>query len=382
MQFPTAANRALGFYLHVPYCTTRCGYCDFNTYTNVEFEPGVSRATWVDTASREIEIARRNLVDAPEISTVFFGGGTPTLLPARDLVQALQKLKLEFGIAADAEITTEANPDSVDREYLQELHEGGFNRISFGMQSAVPHVLSVLDRTHTPGKAAEVVQQAAEVGFAHINLDIIYGSPGESLADLETSLNAVIGTSVDHISAYALTLEAGTKMAAQVKRGEVTMPDDEVLADMYALLDDSLAAQGFDWYEVSNWAKAGGHCQHNLNYWRNQNWWGVGPGAHSHVNGMRWWNVKHPSAWTSQVLPGNVPVAEFENLTESEIELENLMLGIRLRTGLDAQNFSPELVQGLLADGLLDADAKTAGTLRLTRKGRLLADIVIRTLSS
>jgi putative oxygen-independent coproporphyrinogen III oxidase len=382
MDFPSAANRALGFYLHVPYCTTRCGYCDFNTYTNVEFEPGVSRSTWVDTANREIDIARKSLVGAPEISTVFFGGGTPTLLPAADLVKALQKLKSEFGMAEDAEITTEANPDSVDRDYLEELKAGGFNRISFGMQSAVSHVLDVLDRTHTPGKAAEVVQTATEVGFSHINLDLIYGSPGESLADLTQSLDSVIGTSVDHISAYALTLETGTKMAAQVKRGELTMPDDELLAEMYALIDDSLSAQGFEWYEVSNWAKPNGHCQHNLNYWQNQNWWGVGPGAHSHVNGMRWWNVKHPSAWTAQVLSAKVPVADSENLTSTEIDLENLMLGIRLKTGIAARDFQPQLIRDLLSDGLLDPEAEAAGTLRLTRKGRLLADVVIRTLSA
>ncbi len=285
-----------------------------------------------------------------------------------------------FGFVSNPEVTTEANPDTVDEAYLTKLLAGGINRISFGMQSAVPKVLQVLDRTHTPGKAAEVVAAAHQVGFKHINLDLIYGSPGESLDDLQTSLNSVLDTPVDHVSAYALTLESGTRMAAQVRRGELVMPDDSMLADMYHLVDEQLYSFGFEWYEVSNWARENGECQHNLHYWKNHDWWGVGPGAHSHVNGQRWWNVKHPSAWTGQVMAGELPVAESEKLDSEAVQLEKLMLGIRLRDGLPADQYDQSRIQNLVADGLLDADAATAGQLRLTRTGRLLADTVIRTL--
>lgn len=379
MQFD-AAGRKFGVYLHVPYCTTRCGYCDFNTYTTLEFEPGVAAATWLQTASREVDLAANALINPPEISSVFFGGGTPTLLPAADLVGALKKLQETFGMDSAAEVTTEANPDSVDLSYLQELRAGGFNRISFGMQSAVPQVLQVLDRTHTPGRAAEAVEWAAQAGFEHINLDLIYGSPGESLADLETSLQSVFNTPVDHVSAYALTLEPGTRMANQVKRGELQMPDDSFLAQMYELVDDYLNAQGFEWYEVSNWARPNGHCQHNLNYWQNQNWWGIGPGAHSHISGNRWWNVKHPANWTHKLTAGELPIAELEKLDATAIELEELMLGIRLKSGITVDGYNDIKIKQLISDGLLNAAAYETGRLELTRTGRLLADLVIREL--
>jgi oxygen-independent coproporphyrinogen-3 oxidase len=379
MQFD-AAGRKFGVYLHVPYCTTRCGYCDFNTYTTLEFEPGVAAATWLQTASREVDLAANALINPPEISSVFFGGGTPTLLPAADLVGALKKLQETFGVDSAAEVTTEANPDSVDLPYLQELRAGGFNRISFGMQSAVPQVLKVLDRTHTPGRAADAVEWAVQAGFEHINLDLIYGSPGESLADLETSLQSVLNTAVDHVSAYALTLEPGTRMANQVKRGELQMPDDSFLAQMYELVDDYLNAQGFEWYEVSNWARPNGHCQHNLNYWQNQNWWGIGPGAHSHISGNRWWNVKHPANWTHKLTAGELPIAELEKLDATAIELEELMLGIRLKSGIKADGYNDIKIKQLISDGLLNAAAYETGRLELTRTGRLLADLVIREL--
>ncbi|WP_086810209.1 radical SAM family heme chaperone HemW, partial [Streptomyces reticuliscabiei] len=298
-----AADRPLGFYLHVPYCATRCGYCDFNTYTATELRGtgGVlaSRDNYADTLVDEVRLARKVLGDDPrEVRTVFVGGGTPTLLAADDLVRMLRSIRDEFGLAADAEVTTEANPESVDERYLATLREGGFNRISFGMQSAKQHVLKVLDRTHTPGRPEACVAEARAVGFDHVNLDLIYGTPGESDDDWRASLDAVLGAGPDHVSAYALIVEEGTQLARRIRRGEVPMTDDDVHADRYLIADEVLGAAGYDWYEVSNWATSeAARCLHNELYWRGADWWGAGPGAHSHVGGVRWWNVKHPGAY-------------------------------------------------------------------------------------
>jgi putative oxygen-independent coproporphyrinogen III oxidase len=298
-----AADRPLGFYLHVPYCATRCGYCDFNTYTATELRGSggvlASRDNYASTLIDEIRLARKVLGDDPRpVRTVFVGGGTPTLLAADDLVRMLGAIRDEFGLAADAEITTEANPESVDPAYLAALREGGFNRVSFGMQSARQHVLKVLDRTHTPGRPEACVAEARAAGFDHVNLDLIYGTPGESDDDWRASLDAAIGAGPDHVSAYALIVEEGTQLARRIRRGEVPMTDDDVHADRYLIAEDRLSAAGFSWYEVSNWATSdAGRCLHNELYWRGADWWGAGPGAHSHVGGVRWWNVKHPGAY-------------------------------------------------------------------------------------
>ncbi|MDI1453867.1 radical SAM family heme chaperone HemW, partial [Streptomyces sp. ATE26] len=308
-----AADRPLGFYLHVPYCATRCGYCDFNTYTATELRGtgGVlaSRDNYAGTLTDEVRQARKVLGDDPrQVRTVFVGGGTPTLLPAADLVTMLAAIRDEFGLAPDAEITTEANPESVDPAYLAALREGGFNRISFGMQSARQHVLRVLDRTHTPGRPEACVAEARAAGFEHVNLDLIYGTPGESDDDWRASLDAAIGAGPDHVSAYALIVEEGTQLARRIRRGEVPMTDDDVHADRYLIAEETLSAAGFDWYEVSNWATSeSGRCLHNELYWRGADWWGAGPGAHSHVGGVRWWNVKHPGAYAAALAEGRSP---------------------------------------------------------------------------
>ncbi|SPE49709.1 Oxygen-independent coproporphyrinogen-III oxidase 1 [Streptomyces netropsis] len=384
-----AGARPLGFYLHVPYCATRCGYCDFNTYTASELRGSggalASRDNYADTVAEEIRLARKVLGDDPRpVETVFVGGGTPTLLPAADLVRMLAAIRDEFGFAEGAEITTEANPDSVDPRYLAELREGGFNRISFGMQSARPHVLQILDRTHTPGRPEACVAEARAAGFEHVNLDLIYGTPGESDDDWRASLSAAIGAGPDHVSAYALIVEEGTQLARRIRRGEVPMTDDDVHADRYLIAEEMLTAAGFDWYEVSNWATTeAGRCRHNELYWRGADWWGAGPGAHSHVGGVRWWNVKHPGAYAQALSEGRSPGAGREVLPEEDQRVERILLELRLLDGCPLSLLKPAgaaAAARALADGLLQAGPYEEGRAVLTLRGRLLADAVVRDL--
>jgi putative oxygen-independent coproporphyrinogen III oxidase len=386
---PTAPG--LGVYLHVPFCTVRCGYCDFNTYTAAELGGGASQASYVDTALTELRLADRVLAQAGRarpVSTVFVGGGTPTVLPAGDLVRFLGEVVRTWGLEPGAEVTTEANPDSVTPESLQALADGGFTRVSFGMQSAVPHVLATLERTHDPERVPHAVRWAREAGLA-VSLDLIYGTPGESLEDWRASVEAAVACDVDHVSAYALVVEPGTKMAAQVRRGLLTLPDGDDQATKYEMADDLLSAAGLDWYEVSNWSRSPvTACRHNLAYWRGSDWWGFGPGAHSHVGGadraVRWWNVKHPRAYADRLARGFTPGAGRELLDADDVALERVLLGVRLSEGLSVDTLGAEgrrAVAGLVVDGLLDGRAAVGGTALLTRRGRLLADAVVRDLT-
>ncbi|MEU3162852.1 radical SAM family heme chaperone HemW [Streptosporangium sp. NPDC006930] len=377
-------ERPFGFYVHVPFCVTRCGYCDFNTYTASELGPGASQKDYADTAVEEVRRARANLGAARlPVETVFFGGGTPTLLPAGDLVRILKAIEEEFGLAPGAEVSTEANPESVDPAYLAELRAGGFNRMSFGMQSAREHVLQVLDRRHTPGRPARAVREAREAGFDHVNLDLIYSTPGESDDDWRASLAAAIEAGPDHVSAYSLIVEDGTKLAARIRRGELPMPDDDVAADRYLIADAMLAEAGFEWYEVSNWATSeAGRCRHNLLYWTGGDWWGVGPGAHSHVGGTRWWNVKHPAAYARRLAEGISPAHAREVLGPRDRAVERLMLELRLARGFPLGELErPPVVARALADGLLEVEPFKAGRAVLTLRGRLLADALVRDLT-
>ncbi|MFE5840054.1 radical SAM family heme chaperone HemW [Streptomyces niveus] len=384
-----AADRPLGFYLHVPYCATRCGYCDFNTYTATELRGSggvlASRDNYADTLTDEIRLARKVLGDDTRpVRTVFVGGGTPTLLAAADLVRMLDAVREEFGLADDAEITTEANPESVDPAYLAELRAGGFNRISFGMQSAKQHVLQVLDRTHTPGRPEECVAEARAAGFDHVNLDLIYGTPGESDDDWRATLAAAVGAGPDHVSAYALIVEEGTGLARRIRRGEVPMTDDDEHADRYLIADETLGAAGFSWYEVSNWSTTpAGRCLHNELYWRGADWWGAGPGAHSHVGGVRWWNVKHPGAYAAALAGGRSPGAGRELLTAEDRRVERILLELRLSEGVELSLLRPAGLAAAgraLGEGLLSAGPYDAGRAVLTLRGRLLADAVVRDL--
>ena len=388
-----ASDRDFGVYLHVPFCTVRCGYCDFNTYTATELGGGASQDAYASTALSEIafggEVMRRaGLPDRP-VATAFVGGGTPTVLPVADLARLLDGVRDTWGLADGAEVTTEANPDSVGPRELAALAAAGFTRISFGMQSAVPHVLATLERTHDPRRVPDVVRWARDAGLA-VSLDLIYGTPGESADDWRRSVEAALATGVDHVSAYALVVEQGTRMAAQVRRGELALPTEDDQATKYEIADDLLAAAGMTWYEVSNWARTPvAACRHNLAYWRGADWWGIGPGAHSHIGGVRWWNVKHPRAYAARLADGLSPAAGRELLDGTDVRLERVMLGVRLSDGLPLDVLGAEArraVASLVADGLVDgasalgADGRGRRVL-LTRRGRLLADAVVRTLT-
>lgn len=376
-----AGERGFSFYVHVPYCSVRCGYCDFNTYTAEELGPGASRSTYAGQAVDEVRLARRVLGDRDlPVGTVFLGGGTPTLLPPADLASMLRAIDDEFGLAPDAEVTTESNPDSVTPADLVALREAGFTRISFGVQSAVSHVLQVLDRTHDPERVPRVVEAARAAGFEQVSLDLIYGTPGESLTDWETSLDAALACAPDHVSAYALIVEDGTALARNVRRGVVPMPDDDDLADKYVVADERLTAAGLGWYEVSNWAREHSACRHNLAYWRGGDWWGVGPGAHSHVAGTRWWNVKHPTAYAARLAERSSPAHAREVLDEETRRVERVLLEVRLRDGLPLDALDADgrdEVARIVRDGLAEF---VDDRLVLTLRGRLLADAVVRDL--
>lgn len=381
-----AEERNFGVYLHVPFCRVRCGYCDFNTYTSEELR-GAKRSDFAGQAIAEVDLASRVLQQAGvpprPASTIFFGGGTPTLLPASDLVAMLSAVRSTWGLMPEAEITTEANPDSVDAKYLRELKKAGFTRVSFGMQSAVPTVLATLERTHDPERVPLVVGWARDAGL-DVSLDLIYNTPGETLEDWRISLESAIAQHPDHLSTYSLIVEDGTKLARQIRRGDVATPDDDLAAEQYELADQMLGEAGYEWYEVSNWADGVDHrSRHNLAYWQGQDWWGVGPGAHSHVGGVRWWNVKHPAAYAERIIAGHSPGAGRETLDDATRHFEKVMLATRIRDGLSTRELPLEsrtAVAGLIADGLVNAEAALRGQIVLTLQGRLLADAVVRAL--
>jgi oxygen-independent coproporphyrinogen-3 oxidase len=374
----------------VPFCRVRCGYCDFNTYTATELD-GAPQSDYADTVIKEIAFSAKVLetsgVPTRQLKSVFFGGGTPTQLPAKDLVKILYRLKAEFGFEPQAEVTTEANPDNVDFEYLHELRTGGFNRVSFGMQSAVPSVLKTLERTHNPDNLPIAIDAAKRAGLA-TSVDLIYGAPGETFEEWRTSLEAAIALAPDHISAYSLIVEDGTKLARQIRSGLLAEPDEDLQADKYELADALLSAAGYSWYEVSNWAKtvdgADNRSAHNISYWQSQDWWGYGPGAHSHFGGVRWWNVKHPSAYSGKLGDALSPAAGRETLNERTRLEERVLLEIRVADGLSVEQAklanpgAGKLVAGFIADELIDPGSALRGRLILTLKGRLLADSLVR----
>lgn len=418
-------------YIHVPFCLRRCGYCDFNTYTATDLGAGASRGNYANMVIREMKLTKQWQLDhgiaEPPVSTVFFGGGTPTILAARDLVAVLDAVRKIWSIAPDAEITTEANPDTVNEYYINELAAGGFTRVSFGMQSAVPHVLKTLDRTHTPANVAAGVNAANKSGLRS-SVDLIYGAPGESLDDWRTSVTTAIDLGVNHISAYALTVEPTTKMGRQIAAGTLPKPNDDDEAAKYEIADDLFAAAGLEWYEVSNWARPGYESQHNLGYWRNVDWAGLGPGAHSHYNavteadhpqsasltapaggscpadaglgvvsvshGLRSWDIAHPRLWGTAINENRVPWADSETITPEENLEELIMLGLRLHEGLDLDRINraindagmsstPQTLRTVSVDQL--APMVSEGLITVsdnhrvvpTRRGRLLNDSVI-----
>ena len=379
-------NRTLSAYVHVPYCRVRCGYCDFNTYTGSELR-GAKQSDFVDHVAAEIAIAENVLAgrgDNRLLSTVFFGGGTPTLLPVEDLVNTVAHLRKAFGLEPHAEVTVEANPDSVDAEYLAKLAEGGVTRVSFGVQSAVPEVLAVLDRTHNPENVPLVVEAARDAGL-DVSIDLIYGSPGETLEHWQQSLELVRILGVDHVSAYSLIVEEGTALERKIRRGELVAPDSNIQAEMYEMADRAFESMGLGWYELSNWSRdESTRSAHNMAYWLNQDWWGFGAGAHSYLGGRRWWNVKHPAAYASRVMSGDSPELDGETPTAEQTQLERVLLGTRLRTGFEIVHLEPGVakeIPALIDDGLIDEREAAQGLVVLTLTGRLLADAVVRRLT-
>ena len=373
------ANKPFSLYVHVPYCSKRCGYCDFNTYTPSELDREDQIESWLNSAVKEIELARRVLQEELTIDTIFFGGGTPSLLDSNTVDNFIQSVKSNFKLKPGLEITIEANPDSITEEKSQRWLNSGINRVSIGMQSSTKEVLKKLDRTHNPDNVSHSVDILKKSGFDNFSLDLIYGTPGESLNDWENSLKDAIALNPPHISAYSLVIEPGTKMGAQLNRGEISQVNDDEAADKYQLADEMLNKNNYSWYEISNWAKKDKECKHNLNYWLGNNWWGIGPGAHSHVNGVRWWNHKLPKVWRELLEKQNSPALAREVLSEDQIRSEQIMLLSRLRTGLGNQELDENRIENLIANQLATLDTNK---IVLTLKGRLLADEVFRQLSA
>jgi len=366
-----------GIYIHVPFCAARCGYCDFNTYTAKELGVGTGTAAWQEALCAELDLAA-GMLGTVTVDTVFVGGGTPSLLGAEQLVAILDAVRARFELAGDAEVTSEANPESTSADFFAAIRAAGYTRVSLGMQSIAPHVLAVLDRAHTPGRAVAAAGEALAAGFEHVNVDLMYGVPGETDRDVLDSVAAVLAAGVDHVSAYALVAEEGTALARRVRRKEVEMPGDDALARRYRLIDESLSAAGLQWYEVSNWSRPGGQCRHNLGYWSGGQWWGAGPGAHGFIGDVRWWNVKHPDAYAQRVSAGDNAIDGFETLDRRSRHYEDVLLGIRLRSGLETAVLSESerrRAEQAVGDGLLAYDGDR---LVLTERGRLLADGVVR----
>ena len=375
----------LAFYIHIPYCVKRCGYCDFNTYTPAELKisTGLEQISnsYIDLLLQEIDSAREQIVGEITVPSIFFGGGTPSLMQPNDIGRVISKIKSEFDLPHNSEITLECNPDTVTKDSLENFKKVGINRVSFGMQSAVPHVLATLDRTHKPENLAQATTWANEVGISEISVDLIYGTPGESITDWQTSIDSALALPITHISAYALIIEEGTKLAAQIKRGEVPEVDEDLVADKYLIADQAFKGAGFEWYELSNWSKPGSESKHNLAYWNGDNWWGAGPGAHSHLDGKRFWNVKHPNLYKERIQNQQSVVADSEVLKKDQIESERLMLLLRLPSGIEKQTLNQIQLSELsefVESGHLDRANWNLGRASLTLNGRLIADRILR----
>ena len=384
-----ADSRTFSAYVHIPFCSHRCGYCDFNTYTAGELR-GVTHSSYPDSLVEEIrrssDVLTRAGVHSRSLTSVFFGGGTPTLLPASSLIHVLGALRTEHGLHPAAEITVEANPDTLSPQYLAELVAGGVTRLSIGMQSAVPHVLSVLERSHNPNNVSHAVRWARDAGL-EVSVDVIYGTPGESLDDWNVTIDAVSDMALQHVSAYSLIVEEGTAMARKIRSGAVPAPDPDLQAEMYERADQRFGELGLRWYEISNWSSSvETESVHNRAYWTGQDWWGYGPGAHSHIGGVRFWNAKHPAAYAARIAADTTPAVGQETLTEQERFVERVLLESRLRDGLAVAGLSEDVLTQLAEENLVElhSDDPSGDEMHravLTQRGRLLADDVARRLT-
>lgn len=383
-------SRSFHAYVHIPFCKDICGYCDFNTYTATQLGT-LKQSDYARSLVSEIafsaEVIAQSGVAPRKFTTVFFGGGTPSLLPAADLVEILDALSSQFGFIDGAEITTEANPDTVTVEKFSELRKAGFNRVSIGMQSGVQSVLNTLERTHDPINVSRAFEIVQDLGFG-TSLDLIFGAPGETLDQWRESLETAIALSPDHLSAYSLIVEPGTKLARQINSKELADVDEDLQAEKYELTEEMLTEAGYGWYEISNWSKTESlKSNHNLAYWMGQDWWGYGPGAHSHLGAVRWWNQKHPLSYSKKLEAKVSPAAGREQLLPETASLERVLLESRTSAGMSIADLvalepsAKQKVPQLIADGLIQGDRALKGQLVLTVQGRLLADAVVRMLT-
>ena len=372
-------ERSFHAYVHVPFCEVRCGYCDFNTYTAKELG-GTSQSSFHEQLIREIAFSREVLGEMPKLSSVFIGGGTPSLFTAAQIQQILDGLSDTFGMAENCELTLEANPESSSEQYLSEISRAGINRLSMGVQSFDRSVLATLDRQHNPERVAPLVKAAKRAGLS-VSVDLIYGTPGETAESWSQTLSKALELETDHISAYSLIVEPGTKLARQIAAGDVGEVDKDLNAQMYEMAAELIGQAGFEWYEVSNWGKP---SRHNSAYWQSQNWWGYGPGAHSHIDGNRFWNHKHPTTYQKHLAEGS-PVAGLERLTRRQSLEESLLLMLRTKWGVSRASFSElEVPQGLVADEIARGNLELieGDRVRATAQGRLIVDgLVVKFLS-
>ncbi len=364
-------------YVHIPFCTVRCGYCDFNTYTQQEM-PGVAMADFHHALVDEIKFAKQVLAKSdlpqPALASIFFGGGTPSLFSPGQISLILEQLGQDFGLSPDCEVTLEANPESTTKELLEGLREAGVNRISIGVQSYDQAVLDVLDRQHNAALIQRAVSAASALGFV-TSVDLIFGAPGETLDSWKQTVDRALELETDHVSAYSLIVEEGTKLAKKISRGELAAVDEDLNADKYSWAAQQFGNAGLVWYEISNFGQV---AKHNLAYWQSKNWWGFGPGAHSHIDGNRFWNQKHPARYQQSLQEGS-PAAGIEQLSKRQQLEEELMLGLRTKFGV-----SRELPRELGIDPEKIAKQLALGTLTLiddrivpTDAGRLLVDRLV-----
>ena len=381
----------ISIYLHIPFCSVRCSYCAFNTYTDLaRLIPA-----YIDAICKDLAYAAETC-SGKRVQTIYFGGGTPSLLTALQFEKILQQLSRRFRIEDDVETTLEANPDDLNEGYLSELHSLGFNRLSIGMQSANATILQMFDRQHDLGAVEAAVRDARHAKFDNINLDVIFGSPGETLADWKGTVDAILRFSPDHVSMYGLELKGGTRLREQVDAGELPRPDDDDFADMYEYASATLSAAGFEQYEISNWCRPGKESRHNLQYWRNLEYLGVGAGAHGFSGGYRYLTIASPERYIAALQCGRASrspaalspaVAKTTLVREADDLYETIMMGMRLtkeginrarfrrRFGSDILELFPEPVERMSAAGLLKVSPERIG---LSQQGRLLSNGVIR----
>ncbi len=362
-----------GLYVHVPFCLTRCGYCDFNTYAGLDH----LAPSYVDALRREASMLAGEWAGVP-FTSVFFGGGTPTTLTPAQLVNLLDHLRCAYRIDDEAEVTVESNPDTVDGPYLWALRRAGVTRVSFGVQSFDPEVLVALERVHAPASARAAFEAARDAGFRDVNVDLIYGANGETLPSWERTLDEALALQPEHVSAYALTVEPATALGRKVGAGLVPAPDPDLQADMYELACRTLGAAGYEHYEVSNWARPGRRCVHNLGYWEGRPYLGLGAGAHSYRDGRRWWNARPPSQYIGLVAAGRSPIGGEERLSAEERRIERLLLGLRVATGVPMAWVADAEAGRFVDAGLARRDGDR---LALTEAGMFVANDLVLELS-